>query len=106
LFNILDFLQAEVEVTENHFDLPIEELFTMAARINKKRSFLFVSKLIGKHIPINPKKGLLTSALLAARYYKEASGIECQRKEELLTSFIMDNPTFSTSSLFLPSFVQ
>jgi hypothetical protein len=102
LFNILDFLQAEIEVAENHFDLPIEELFTMAARINKKRSFLFVSKLIGKHIPINPNKGLLTSALMAVRYYEEVIGMEYQRKEELLSSFKMDSPSFSPLS-FIPT---
>ncbi|MCL6574452.1 MAG: phosphoribosyltransferase domain-containing protein, partial [Bacillus sp. (in: Bacteria)] len=67
-FNILDFLETKIEVFENPYHLPINELFTMAARINKKRSFLFVSKVLGKHLPIAPNKGLLTAALLAARY--------------------------------------
>ncbi|NHN29462.1 phosphoribosyltransferase [Paenibacillus sp. S3N08] len=37
----------------------------MAARVNKKRSFLFVSKVLGKHIPVNPHVSLLGGAALA-----------------------------------------
>lgn len=105
LFNILDFLLAEIVVKENHFELPIEELFTMAARINKKRSYLFVSKCIGKHIPINPSKGLLTSALLAVRYCEEVIGMEYQGREELLSAFKMDEPLFNTIS-FIPDSIS
>jgi hypothetical protein len=101
LFNILDSIEAEIEVSENPYDLPIDELFTMAARINKKRSFLFVSKLIGKHIPINPRKGFITSALLAARYYEAATGKTYDRKEELLSSFFSKASTFEHVS-FIP----
>ncbi|MWC27822.1 phosphoribosyltransferase [Paenibacillus sp. MMS18-CY102] len=42
------------------------QLFSMAARNNPKRSFLFVSKLLGKHIPINPHTSLLGGYALAA----------------------------------------
>jgi hypothetical protein len=101
LFNILDSIEAEIEITENPFNLPIDELFTMAARINKKRSFLFVSKLIGKHIPINPHKGFITSALLAARYYEAATGKMYDRKEELLSTFFSDASSFKHVS-FIP----
>ncbi|HJV17290.1 MAG TPA: phosphoribosyltransferase family protein, partial [Bacillales bacterium] len=85
-------IEAEVMVNENPFALPLDKLFTMAARINKKRSFLFVSKLIGKHIPINPQKGLVTSALLAARYYQIITGKKYEQCEELLHSFLTDKP--------------
>lgn len=42
----------------------------MAARINKKRSFLFVSRLLGKHIPVNPYTSLLSGAALAVLLYE------------------------------------
>ncbi|WNS47028.1 phosphoribosyltransferase family protein [Paenibacillus sp. MMS20-IR301] len=45
----------------------------MAARINKKRSFLFVSKVLGKHIPVNPYTPLLSGAALALLLYLEMS---------------------------------
>jgi hypothetical protein len=97
-FNILDSIKTDIQVGENHYRLPIESLFSMAARINKKRSFLFVSKLIGKHLPINPKLGLLTGALLAARYYESVHGEECPYKDEWLSSFLMSEPIFTKLS--------
>ncbi|MFJ7725638.1 phosphoribosyltransferase family protein [Neobacillus sp. NPDC097160] len=87
-FNILDSIETEIDVAENPYELPIEELFTMAARINKKRSFLFVSKVLGKHLPIDPSKGLLTAALLAARYLESVKSLECVEKERLLSTFL------------------
>ncbi|AIQ44749.1 phosphoribosyltransferase [Paenibacillus sp. FSL R7-0273] len=45
----------------------------MAARINKKRSFLFVSKVLGKHIPVNPYTPLLSGAALGLLLYREMS---------------------------------
>jgi hypothetical protein len=86
-YNILNSIKTEIEVTENPYDLPIEELFTMAARINKKRSFLFVSKVLGKHLPINPHKGLLTAALLGARYLETVRETNCFETNKLLTAF-------------------
>lgn len=102
LFNILDSIQVEVALSANPYFLPIEDLFLMAARINKKRSFLFVSKLIGKHIPIKPQKALLTGALLAARYYEVIKGGECNGKKNLLSSFFQAEPTL-TSASFIPA---
>ena len=69
-YNILNGLTVDVDVTNNPYDLPLDRLFQMAARINKKRSFLFVSKVLGKHLPISPSLSLLTGQLLAARYMK------------------------------------
>ncbi|MEH7305026.1 phosphoribosyltransferase family protein [Neobacillus drentensis] len=86
-YNILDAIKTEIAVTEDPYDLPLEDLFTMAARINKKRSFLFVSKVLGKHLPIDPNKGLLTAALLGARYLEMVKGISCLETEKLLTSY-------------------
>jgi hypothetical protein len=97
-FHILDSIETKIEITENPYQLPIEELFTMAARINKKRSFLFVSKVLGKHMPIDPNKGLLTAALLAARFIEKAKNRECNEKEKLLSSFLLEKPLFCSQS--------
>lgn len=52
----------------------MESLFSMAIRVNKKRQFLFVSKLIGKHLAVSPAIALGTGTLLAA-LLMEKSGI-------------------------------
>ncbi|HEY2421107.1 MAG TPA: phosphoribosyltransferase family protein [Neobacillus sp.] len=97
-FQILDSIEIELEITSNPFGLSIEDLFTMAARINKKRSFLFVSKVLGKHLPIDPKKGLLIGALLAARFIEDVKNLECLEKEKFISSFYDDKPSFNTES--------
>lgn len=104
-YTILDAIKCDIEVTANPYQLPLEDLFTMAARINKKRSFLFVSKVLGKHLPIRPQKGLLTGALLAARYGKIVKGLRCQVTKELVRSFEQIKPEFQ-SSAFIPSFIN
>ncbi|MEH7083009.1 phosphoribosyltransferase family protein [Neobacillus drentensis] len=102
-YNILDSIETETEVTENPYELPIQELFTMAARINKKRSFLFVSKVLGKHLPINPHKGLLTAALLGSRYLETVRGTKYVETEKLLTSFYREE--LYKSKAFIPEHV-
>ena len=61
---ILEQIAVDVEVSENPFNFQLQDLFLMAARNNVKRAFLFVSKLLGKHIPVNPKRSILTGKLL------------------------------------------
>jgi hypothetical protein len=103
-FNILDSIETEIEVYNNPYDLRLEELFIMAARINKKRSFLFVSKVLGKHLPIDPNKGLLTAALLGARYLETVKGIEGFETDNLLTWFNRGVPY--QSKAFIPEYIQ
>lgn len=71
----------------------MEALFSMAIRVNKKRQFLFVSKLIGKHIAVNPAMALGTGTLLAA-LLMEKSGIspppEAARLANMIGSGIAD----------------
>ncbi|WP_340924375.1 phosphoribosyltransferase family protein [Paenibacillus sp. FSL R5-0527] len=74
LYKILGDLEVEIEILDNPFQLPLEALFQMAARINKKRSFLFVSKVLGKHIPVVPEVSLLSGAALAYLYQKHYGG--------------------------------
>ena len=66
-YKVLDNLEVNISVEENFFNLPPEHIFSMAARNNAKRSFLFVSKLIGKHIPVHPQVPFITGYLLASR---------------------------------------
>lgn len=81
-FLILDDLEVSIEITNNPFNLPLEALFQMAARINKKRSFLFVSKVLGKHLPVNPYISLMGGAILGLLYYKhEGSPIKLDEVE-------------------------
>ncbi|HSJ38646.1 MAG TPA: phosphoribosyltransferase family protein [Planococcus sp. (in: firmicutes)] len=49
-------------------------LFSMALRVNKKRQFLFVSKLIAKHLAVHPALALGTGSLLAS-LLMERSGL-------------------------------
>lgn len=67
---ILNELKIDIEVTKNQYDIPVEKLFSMAARKNPKRSFLFVSKLLGKHLPVHPQIPLLAGQLLLEEYLK------------------------------------
>ncbi|MNO38105.1 hypothetical protein D3C76_282000 [compost metagenome] len=85
-FNIVENLQVTVTETSNPFHIPVHALFAMAARINKKRSFLFVSKVLGKHIPVNPYTPLLSGAALALLLYQEMGGEEADggRMDKLL----------------------
>ncbi|PAE37145.1 phosphoribosyltransferase family protein [Bacillus sp. 7884-1] len=104
-YTILDSINVDIEVTANQYQLPLDDLFTMAARINKKRSFLFVSKVLGKHLPIHPQKGLLTAALLAASYVERIKGLNAQVTEELINTFIQKESQFQ-SKAFIPSSVN
>ncbi|WIF95267.1 phosphoribosyltransferase family protein [Caminicella sporogenes] len=58
----------------------------MAARINPKRSFLFVSKILGKHIPVNPYISLLGGMSLAARYLEEVYDICLPEMKDIIYS--------------------
>src|SRR5258707_14807308 len=37
-------------------ELPLEELCGFGTRRNRKRGFLFISKVLGKHIPVRPSR--------------------------------------------------
>ncbi|TCP57926.1 phosphoribosyltransferase-like predicted ribonucleoside biosynthesis protein [Tumebacillus sp. BK434] len=73
-YEITGDLQVQIRVTNNPFEIPPESLFSMAARINKKRSFLFVSKILGKHLPVQPEVSLLGGYVLALLLQQELQG--------------------------------
>lgn len=70
-YNVLDNLKIKLNIDDNKFNISPEELFLMAARKNKKRSFLFVSNVLGKHIPVDPKLSILVGKLLGNEYMKK-----------------------------------
>ena len=51
----------------DHADLPPDELFAPGARDNPRRAFLFVSKVLGKHIPVPTETLARVHRLLAAK---------------------------------------
>lgn len=65
-----------ITITDNPYQFEIKHLLKMAARINKKRQFLFVSPVLGKHLAVRPQVPLLTGTLLAMLYYERLSGRE------------------------------
>lgn len=44
-----------IQVIPQHGDYALETLFEIAERRNPKRAFLFVSKVLGRHIPVAPR---------------------------------------------------
>ncbi|EJV77113.1 phosphoribosyltransferase family protein [Bacillus cereus] len=67
-YNILNDIQVHIETRDDPYNLALDSLFQMAARVNKKRSFLFVSTILGKHLPVKPVVALASGYALAARY--------------------------------------
>lgn len=63
-------------VKESFYGVNDFDLFDMAKRVNKKRSFLFVSKVLGKHLPAKASNVLYYSMLLARRLNEVFVGSE------------------------------
>jgi hypothetical protein len=80
---INDELSINIDIEDNFYDIEIDSLFKMAARNNIKRRFLFVSKVLGKHIPCNPKKSLLVGYLLGFEFMRKFYGMENDMYKEL-----------------------
>ncbi|WP_298823724.1 phosphoribosyltransferase family protein [uncultured Planococcus sp.] len=68
-------LDINISVAEAYPGLSPESLFSVALRVNKKRQFLFVSKLIAKHLAVHPALALGTGTLLASLLMEEV-GLE------------------------------
>ncbi|MGK0467838.1 phosphoribosyltransferase family protein [Clostridium sp.] len=70
-YNIDNSLQISLNINENKCNIPASSLFTMSARENKKRDFLFVSKVIGKHMPMIPDTLEIIGDILARLWINE-----------------------------------
>jgi hypothetical protein len=55
-------------------DLPLDDLCGFASRRNRKRGFLFVSKVLGRHIPVRPGTMSQVHAALARRIPENLPG--------------------------------
>ena len=55
-----------LELRIDHSLRPLDELLEFAVRRNPRRGFLFVSRVLGKHIPVDPAVAAATHAELAA----------------------------------------
>lgn len=65
-YKLWEQLDLAVTVRKAYQGLPAEALFSMGLRVNKKRQFLFISKLIAKHLAVSPSIALGTGSLLAS----------------------------------------
>lgn len=72
--NLLDLLELDISISNNPYNLDLGDIFLLAARKNPKRNFLFVSKLIGKHISVPPTLPLVSGGLLCDQFLKEVEG--------------------------------
>lgn len=88
------------------------ELFQVAERINPKRSFLFVSTVLGRHIPVRPREhfeavneivdqipdALLTGPLLVMGYAETAVGIGAAAARRILERQPQSNPLYLSTT--------
>lgn len=98
-----DNLDINISIKNAYPGLSPESLFSVALRVNKKRQFLFVSKLIAKHLAVHPSLALGTGTLLASLLVEEM-GLESFPDTEALVKMIetgaADRETTLTSLQF------
>lgn len=92
-------LKISLTITENNCAIPVSKLFTMSARENKKRDFLFVSKVIGKHIPMIPSTLKIVGALLARLWVNERENSYAYPTTQLVNELISLDATHSMHNL-------
>lgn len=63
-----------LSVTPRDGSLPLDELFDVAERRNPKRAFLFVSKVLGRHIPVSPLRMREVYHQLGAQFPRLSDG--------------------------------
>ncbi|WP_052771921.1 phosphoribosyltransferase domain-containing protein [Vibrio mexicanus] len=62
-----------LDISVHSQKLALNELLDFASRENPKRGFLFVSKVLGKHIPVKPNMMRKTYDLLASDLFEDVS---------------------------------
>lgn len=77
-------MDIEVSIDKSYGNLPMESLFSMALRVNKKRQFLFVSKLIAKHLAVHPALALGTGSLLASLLMEKSGQSPIPQNQQLV----------------------
>lgn len=87
-YNIDNSLKISLNIKENKCSIPVSNLFTMSARENKKRDFLFVSKIIGKHMPMIPDTLNIIGGILARLWINEREDTAYYPTAELVQRLI------------------
>jgi len=112
-YNVLDKLEIELTITDNPFAFNLENLFQMGARINPKRNFLFISKLLGKHLDVHPHipkaaGHVLASLFLEKQEQRKMKGLETflsfiqhPKDEDKLDDFLNEQYELSEPTLFI-----
>lgn len=72
---MIDKLGLDISLKYNPFNFQLGDLFALGARKNPKRNFLFVSKLIGKHISVQPEIPVISGRLLADLFYLKGEAV-------------------------------
>lgn len=63
-------MSVEIKINENRYNIDIYNLIVMGNRSNNsKRNFLFISKVLGKHIEVKPNVCKAIGFILASRIY-------------------------------------
>lgn len=93
IFSIDQRLTVTTTIHDNPYDFDEAQLFDMALRINKKRQFLFVSKVLGKHLHVKPFVPLYTGFLLACRFLAQQYGQMHPAMNQFVTSLKENEPT-------------
>ncbi|MBU3191777.1 phosphoribosyltransferase family protein [Clostridium bowmanii] len=98
-YNIDNSLDISLNIEENNCNIPMSKLFTMSARENKKRDFLFVSKVIGKHMPMIPDTLKIIGGILARIWINEREDSCDYPTDELVNMLIsLDSSMYITDS--------
>ncbi|AVK47531.1 hypothetical protein AXY43_05550 [Clostridium sp. MF28] len=74
-----------INIENNPLNLKIEDYLDVAVRNNNKRRFLFVSKKLGKHLPVNPAKVDELGYLLSKVY--KMSDKNYKKEKQLIIGF-------------------
>ena len=98
-YDIDSSLNISLTITQNNCAIPVSKLFTMSARENKKRDFLFVSKVIGKHIPMIPGTLKIVGAILARLWANERENSYAHPTTHLVNELISLDATHSMHNL-------
>lgn len=69
--DILDKVSLNLNVIDNPYNFKLEDIVDFGLRINPKRNFLFISKLLGKHLSSSPEVVKITGGILAYMYAKK-----------------------------------
>ncbi|MBZ9684880.1 phosphoribosyltransferase family protein [Clostridium estertheticum] len=102
-YNIDNRLKISLNINENKCNIPLSKLFTMSARENKKRDFLFVSKVIGKHMPMIPGTLKIIGGILARLWINERESSYHYPTTELVHTLISLDASRSMMDLNLKS---